>query len=255
MSRITLFAMVALFPCLCRGEKPGFLNRMITAGGVAYRYVLYVPPSWTPGEKWPVILSLHGSIERGSDGIVQSRVALGAAVRRYPERFPAVIVMPQCRPGVDWIDPTMQAQALGALDAAIKEFNGDPKRVYLTGLSMGGYGAWNLAARYPGRFAALAVVCGGIKWPPEAAMQPLGSGNDNPYARTARAVAHIPIWVFHGDQDRNVPVSESRRMVEALKALRVPVRYTEYPGIAHECWDITYRNPELAAWLLSQRLN
>ena len=120
---------------------------------------------------------------------------------------------------------------------------------------MGGYGAWSIAADQPKRFAALVVVCGGIRWPPSVAPPPVDPSVDNPYTRTARQVAAIPMWLFHGDADRNVAVTETRTMVAALKALHVEVKYTEYAGAAHEIWDRTYDEPALPAWLFSQRLN
>ncbi len=172
---------------------------------------------------------------------------MALAVRNHPERFPAILVMPQCRPGVDWSSPNMEAQILAALDASTKEFHGDPARTYLTGFSMGGYGTWSLASRYPKRFAALVVVCGGINWPTPAKIT-----DEKPYAATAVKVAAIPVWVFHGNADRNVFVSESREMVKLLRALHADVRYTEYDGVPHESWDRAYGEPELPAWLLSK---
>ena len=117
----------------------------------------------------------------------------------------------------------MEAQILAALEASAKEFHGDPRRVYLTGFSMGGYGTWSLAAKYPNRFAAIVVVCGGIQWP-----TPHRITNEEPYRAIAGKVAGIPIWVFHGNADRNVFVTESREMVKLLRALQADVRYTEY---------------------------
>ena len=126
-----------------------FLDRTVTVKGTAYRYVVSIPGDWSAAREWPVILFLHGSEEHGDDGIAQAKVGMGLAVRRHPERFPAIVVMPQCRPGVDWRAPEMEAQILAALDAAAREFHGDPRRTYLTGFSMGGYGTWSLAAKYP----------------------------------------------------------------------------------------------------------
>jgi len=143
----------------------------------------------------------------------------------------------------------MEAQILAALDASMREFHGDPLRVYLTGFSMGGYGTWSLAAQYPNRFAAIVVVCGGIQWPtPSRITKP------EPYADIARKVARIPIWVFHGNADHNVFVTESREMVKLLRELHADVRYTEYDGVAHESWDKAYGEPELPIWLFSKRL-
>ncbi len=246
-------ATAAIWPVTAVGET-GFVNRAAAIRGVTYRYVVYVPAGWTAERSWPIILFLHGSTERGEDGLRQSRVGLGAALRKYPDRYPALVVMPQCRPGSDWILPAMQAQALRVLETTVKEFNGDAQRTYLTGFSMGGYGSWDIAAKHPRRFAALAIVCGGILSPPSVAMRPLAAGTDNPYFRTARAVAHIPCWLFHGDQDRNVPVTESRRMTDALKSLGANVQYTEYRGVAHECWNQVYAEPGLPIWLLAQTL-
>ncbi len=245
-------AVIAVLAANALRAETGFLGRSVKLQGTEYRYVVYVPAQWTTLKKWPVILALHGSIEKGDDGISQSRVGLGHIVRQQPERFPAVIVMPQCRRNVDWVDPAMEAQALAALDASIKEFSGDPEHTYLTGFSMGGYGTWAIAATHPRRFAALVVICGGIVWPPEVAMRPVNLKADNAYTRTARQVAGIPVWVFHGASDRNVPVTESRRMVDALKALGAEPRYTEYKDTGHFMWDTAYGEPELPAWLLGQ---
>jgi predicted peptidase len=114
---------------------------------------------------------------------------------------------------------------------------------------MGGYGTWALAAKYPKRFAAIVVVCGGIQWP-----TPRKITDEEPYAAVARKVAGIPVWVFHGDADRNVFVSESREMVKLLRGLHADVRYSEYAGVAHESWDRAYGEPELPVWLFTQHL-
>jgi len=239
-----------LFWCallLNAASEPQFLNRSVTLNAVTYRYVVAIPADWTADRVWPVVLSLHGSEERGDDGVQPSLVGFPLAVRNHPDRFPAIVVIPQCRPGVDWKAPAMQAQILAALDASIKEFHGDPKRLYLTGLSMGGYGTWALAAKYPDRFAAIVVVCGGIVWPTSGRIK-----NPAPYTAVAKQVARLPTWVFHGDADRNVFVTESREMVRQLRALHADVHYTEYPGVAHNSWDRAYAEPELPVWLFAQ---
>jgi predicted peptidase len=242
--RLLLFFWCAAL--LNAAPEPQFLNRSVTVDGVAYRYVVSIPAGWSADRTWPVVLSLHGSEERGDDGVSPSQVGLGLALRRYPERFPAIVVFPQCRPGVDWKAAAMQAQILAALNASIAEFHGDPQRQYLTGLSMGGYGTWALAAKYPTRFAAIVVVCGGIQWPTSARIK-----NEAPYAAVANQVARIPIWVFHGNADRNVFVTESQEMVKLLKARAADVHYTEYAGVAHNSWDRAYAEPELPVWLFA----
>ena len=127
---IALLALAA--PAFPRKGETGFLNRTVRLGGATYRYQVYVPAEWSKGKKWPVILFLHGAGERGDDGLIQTEVGIGSAVRRHPERVPAVVVLPQCRKEKWWTFPEMEAQAIAALDESIREFHGDPARVYLT---------------------------------------------------------------------------------------------------------------------------
>lgn len=238
------------------GTETAFLNRTVTVNGTAYRYQVYVPVDFTPKKKWPVILFLHGAGERGDDGSTHTQVGIGAAIRQHPERFPCIVVMPQCRRGQVWFGE-MEQQALQALDQTLKEFNGDPQRVYLTGLSMGGYGVYYGAARHPGKFAALVPICGGVVPPPafpfptEAATQ---VPTQQPYAAIAKRLGKILVWIFHGDADPVIPVTESRQMAEALRKVGATVKYTEYPGVNHNSWDQAYADPELLPWLLAQRL-
>jgi predicted peptidase len=241
--------LVLLLCAVSANAQARFFNRTVTSNGVAYRYVVSVRADWSADRNWPIILFLRGSEERGDDGVVQSNVGLARAVREHPERFAAIVVMPQCRIGEDWTSPAMEGQILAALNASSQEFHGDPQRTYLTGFSMGGYGTWALAAKYPDRFAAIVVVCGGILWP-----TPRKIANEEPYAAVATKVAGIPAWVFHGDADRNVFVSESREMVKLLKGLHADVRYTEYGGVPHQSWDRAYGEAELPVWLFAQHL-
>ncbi len=234
-----------------RPHETGFLNRKVTVQGTDYRYVVYVPGNWDRHTKWPVILFLHGSGERGDDGLIQSEVGLGGAIRRHIERYPAVVVMPQCRDKVWWDDPAMESQALAALDAALKEFNGDSSRVYLTGLSMGGYGTWSIAAGHPGKFAALVAVCGGIRRP---GSRPLPEGAADPYAETAKKIGSTPVWLFHGMANPAVPIDESRKMAAAFNANGASVKFTEYEGVAHNSWDKAYSEANLPTWLFAQKL-
>ncbi len=238
-------------------RETGFLNRRVTLKGETYRYQVYVPLEWNKGKKWPVILFLHGAGERGEDGLVQTEVGIGTAIRRHPDRFPCVVVMPQCRRGVWWADPQMEAQALKALELSLKEFKGDVNRVYLTGLSMGGYGTWSMAARNPGSFAALVPICGGVRPPRRVRSSEAASLANNaadPYLDTAEKVGKTPVWIFHGGADRTVPVTESRKMNAALKDTAGNVTYTEYPGVGHNSWDKAYREAKLLPWILAKRL-
>ncbi|MEP7273266.1 MAG: alpha/beta hydrolase-fold protein [Acidobacteriota bacterium] len=238
-----------------RAPETGFLDRAVTVGGVVYRYQVYVPNEWARNSKWPVILFLHGAGERGDDGLVQTEVGIGTAVRRYSARFPAIVVMPQCRKTRWWTENDMQAQALAALAQSITEFNGDKERIYLTGISMGGYGSWKMAAENPGKFAAVAPVCGGIRPPalPSVPQPPAGDTADA-YGETAKKLGATPVWIFHGGDDKVVPRDESRKMNEALKAAGGTVKYTEYEGVGHNSWDRAYADAELMTWMLGQRL-
>lgn len=232
--------------------ETGFLNRKIQVAGTTHRYQVYLPDNYTKSQKWPVILFLHGAGERGSDGLKQTDVGLGRAIRFHRDRFPAVVVMPQALLDNWWAGEKMSTVALAALDKSIKEFKGDPDRVYLTGLSMGGYGSWYLAEKYPQRWAAVAPVCGGIR-PPAAGRGRLPDPGEEAYARAADATKSLPIWLFHGGADPTVPPDESRKMNELLKARGASVKYTEYPGVGHNSWDRAYGDADFAKWLFEQR--
>lgn len=237
--------------------EAGFHNRAISVGASKYAYQVYAPPGWTKQKKWPVILFLHGAGERGSDNIAQTQVGIGSAIKREQKGVPFIVVLPQCPANRWWPELEMQALALAALDEAMSEFNGDARRIYLTGISMGGYGAWAIGRNNPRRFAAIAPVCGGVRPPGRVPIPPgiLDSGGDaDPYAAVAKKIRKIPAWVFHGDADTVVPVTESRKMVEALKAAGGSVRYSEYKGVGHNSWDNAYSEPDFFSWLLGQRL-
>ena len=234
------------------------LPRTTELNGQTYVWQVFVPDAVLSGEETnpPVILFLHGAGQAGSDGVRQTEIGLPAVLRERAD-FPALVVMPQSPRGAWWGTPEIERMALAALDAAVAEFGGDPERTYLTGLSLGGYGTWALAYRHPERFAALVPVCGGVttrrsrmsapEWHPSA------THPDDPWTETARVVAGIPVWVFHGAEDRRVPTEESRRMVAALEAAGARPRYTEYPGVRHDSWTPAYREEGLYEWLFSQR--
>jgi predicted peptidase len=245
-----------VLPFIASAEETGFLHREVQVDAATYKYQVYVPSSFTKSKQWPVIFFLHGAGERGGDGERQTELGLPARLREMKD-FPAVVVMPQCAEGAWWGDPEMEKQAFAALEKSISEFNGDPERLYLTGLSMGGYGTWAFGYKYPERFAALVPVCGGVVanrrfiMPPP--WHPLSIAPGDPYGETASRLTKVPIWVFHGDADPRVPVTESRKLTEAIKARGGNVRYTEYPGVAHNAWDRAYWEEELLPWLLAQR--
>lgn len=249
------------------GETGRFVARELGRGAAASRYAVWVPgDAETVTAPLPVVLFLHGAGEVGTDGIAPTTVGLGPVLHGEPEPVPraggapemsradlpasprVLAVFPQSRPGRDWTSRESAGNALAALDAATGEFGGDPARQILTGVSMGGSGAWHLALRERGRWAALAPVCGWLARESVAGEPPerLARG---PYAAAADALGGVPTWVFHGDADRIVPVEASRVMVEALREAGRDVRYTEYAGVGHASWRQAYAEPELYRWL------
>ena len=210
---LRLFAAAALAVALpmktpAADLPPGFVQKShANADGTMSPYVVYVPPGYDAtkdGSKpLPVILFLHGAGESKGGGKMPVEQGLcNGHVQKQAKRFPAIVVVPQCetrRTGWNAKSPD-GLRAIAMLDATIKEYKCDESRQYLTGLSMGGYGAWSIAAAYPERWAAVVPVCGG------------GDPAD------AAKIKDLPIWVFHGDADGAVKVDKSREMVAALKA-------------------------------------
>jgi predicted peptidase len=230
----------------------GFLDRSISLDGTEFLYQVYVPRDYTPEVPWPVILFLHGAGERGTDGLLQTEIGLGTALRRHPDRYPSIVVFPQAPPESRWLGKAA-VLAMATLEAARQEFNCDPGRIYLTGLSMGGHGCWNLAYQHPRQFAAMVVICG---WAAPSERRPetiVPNAGDSPYDTLAEALKDIPIWIYHGADDPVVPVTESRRMAAALQAVGAVVTYTELPGVGHGSWDAAYQSAELPAWLFTQQ--
>ena len=223
-------------------SEKGLLSRTVSVGGISYSYQVYVPTIFQEGKKLPVVLFLHGITQRGTGGIVPSWGPASLMARHYLDRVPALIVLPQCSNNRYWSNRDMGEMAAASLDQAAAEFDGDQERFSLIGVSMGGYGAWHLAAEYPGKFSAIVPICGG---------SPLRTGDR--FNTIARRVGRTPVWVFHGSDDAVVPVSESRLMVDALKAAGGNVRYSEYPGVGHNVWLNVIAERDLLPWVLSQQ--
>ena len=234
-----------------------YQERQITvrdeSGEATFRYRVLAPANIRPGSRYPVVLFLHGAGERGADNLRQLKyLPVWMAEPAMREKHPCFLIAPQCREGRRWVDVNWAdresspqppspgadlAAAIAALDAVLTREACDPERVYLTGLSMGGYGTWDLAARMPDRWAAAVPICGG--------------GDE----KTAPRLVGLPLWAFHGDADKAVPVERSRTMVTALKAAGGSPRYSEFPGVGHDSWTPAYRDPALLEWLFSQRRN
>lgn len=197
-------------------------------------YLLTLPADYDqkPGERWPLVVFLHGAGERGDqvDLVAKhgppKRVAEGAA-------FPFILASPQC-PAEEW---WTEQPVLELIDHLERSLRVDSRRVYLTGLSMGGYGTWHFATLAPRRFAAVAPICGG----------------GVPYKM--RWIQHLPVWAFHGAKDSVVPLEESARLVEALKkAGNTGTKFTVFPEAGHDSWTAAYADPALYEWLLSHAL-
>ncbi len=231
-------------------HQAGFLERSVTLANHQYHYRVWLPPHYTKLHHWPVILFLHGSGERGDDNLRQIGVGLGPALLKHGDWYRAVVILPQCADGQEWYGD-QELQALAALEETIREFHGDRRRVYLTGVSMGGAGTWYMA-RHRRLFAALVPVSSEVvrqpndpfpSDPPPDIARILGA--PNPYAR--------PVWVFHGSSDNVIPVTEARNMVAALQQIHGRVKYTEYRGVGHDCWDLAYGERNMVTWLFQQR--
>jgi predicted peptidase len=228
----------------------GFVVRTVTDGGISYPYQVFLPAAFDSTRAWPVIVALHGSEERGTDGVAPTRTGLGLLVRARAATFPAIVIFPQFPRGIEGIE-IGQRNVMRELDAVLAEFHGDSDRVYLTGLSFGGAIALNIAFQYPTRFAALLPISSGIC--PRCMAEMTGLSPDAQYPAVARRLRTIPTWVFHGEKDSNVPVIAARQFVRALEVAGASVRYTEYPGEGHNVWDRAYADPLVFAWLLAQR--
>lgn len=259
--RVFVVAAIAMTASQLSAQKleTGFLDRAVIVNKTEYRYQVYVPRGFTRTKTWPVIIALHGGGSYGDDGLKQTDGGFARAIRLNPERFPAIVIFPQAHAdGTPGWQLEGGLAAMAALGKAIKEFNGDPKRFILTGLSAGGNGTWSIASRYPEQFAAIVPICGfifkfkgttsGIDYP---ALPPADAGD--PYAFIAKKVATITVWIFHGDADKTVTVEESRKMAAALRAIGANVQYTEFPGVDHNAWDPAYARADLIEWMLKQR--
>jgi predicted peptidase len=213
-------------------------QRLDLAGGKAVEYLLYLPGDYTSGEqKSPLMLFLHGRGE--SDGPLSLVAKWGPPqIVAKGDELPYVLVSPQCPRSESWAQEGQQAALLELLAHITRTYNVDTDRIYLTGLSMGGYGSWRLAADHPDRFAAVAPVCGG------------GRPED------AQRLTSLPIWVWHGDQDEAVPFSRSVEMVEAIRdAGGEKIRFTTLEGVGHNSWSAAYATPELYDWFNEQAVS
>ena len=225
-------------------------REFVGSNKVPIKYRLLKPYGYVSGKKYPLVLFLHGAGERGDDNVAQLKHGakdLSDTSRR--EKYPCYVVAPQCPKDLKWSEvdwskesseqPEQPSESLQSikelLDEMIETAGVDKNRIYITGLSMGGYGTWDAIARYKGFFAAAAPVCGG--------------GDPKMVSKFAK----LPIWCFHGDADTVVKPVRSREMVDALRMVGSPIKYTEYPGVQHDSWSATYSNSDLYEWLFAQK--
>ncbi len=196
----------------------------------SYNYLLFLPERYETQKQWPTILFLHGSGERGSNLEDVKKHGIAKIVEERSD-FPFIAVSPQCPQNQEWSAPLLNT----LLDQVLSAYHVDRSQVYLTGLSMGGYGTWSWAEAQPHRFAAIAPVCG---------------GGDRVHASNLK---ELPAWVFHGALDNVVPLNESAAMVNALKFCNGNVKFTVYRDAGHDCWTQTYNNQALYDWFLQHR--
>lgn len=229
-----------------------FQPRIYTsAAGRSMPYRLRVPDDDTPGKSYPLVLFLHGAGERGTDNEAQLKWCGSVLGEQLQKRHPCFIVAPQCPPGRQWVNTPWTAGsysvdaipeseelriAIGILKGVGREFNGiDPGRVFVAGLSMGGYGTRDAIMRHPDLFAAAVPIC--------------GAGDPS----QASSMGHVKVWAFHGSEDDVVPPEGSREMVQALRNAGADVRYTEFEGVGHRSWINTWEEKDLFEWLFQQR--
>jgi predicted peptidase len=247
---LSLGVTVALVPlCTAGGDsKTGFVDFVYKGPEGEGKYVVFVPHSYKGDKAYPLILFLHGLGESGTDGEKQTKVGLGPAIKKKEKTFPFVAVFPQSQKRTWDANSADGKRAIAILDEVQKKFKIDSKRIYLTGLSMGGYGTWSLAAKYPDRWAAIAPVCGGVFLGKDV------KDRADKIKKIAEKIKDIPCWCFHGDADKAVPVERSRELIAALKEAGGHPIYTEYAGVGHNSWDRAYGTAKLYEWFLKQKL-
>jgi predicted peptidase len=248
-SSLLSFTCFFLFSFMVQAQPTELFDKLLyTSNKDTLPYRLLKPVNPKAKELFPLVIFLHGSGERGNDNEAQIKhIADLFLDPNNRGKYPCYVVAPQCPTGEWWANykgkPTITAEPTRTMQLVIaliekisKEFPIDSSRIYITGLSMGGFGTWDLLARYPGKFAAAVPICGG--------------GDE----KTATRIKNIPIWAFHGAKDNIVLPRESRTMIKALQNAGGSPGYTEYPDIGHSSWVQAYQEPHLLPWLFKQKL-
>ncbi len=228
--------------------RDSFKEVIYEKDGKTLPYRFLEPVKVEKGKSYPLLVMLHGAKARGNDNKEQLKPYIGEIIRIASEKHQFFMVAPQCPNGKKWVDVSWGADShvmpekpsvplsmvFDLIDKISKEYPVEPKCIYIAGPSMGGFGVWDAISRRPEIFAAAIPLCGGG----DAAQAP--------------KLVKLPIWVFHGDTDPTVKTQRSRDMVEAIKKAGGEPKYTEYPGVGHNCYDQTFSNPEVIEWLFSQ---
>ncbi len=215
------------------GQQELSLPETVRTVAMNRKFLLYVPREYMRQQNTPLLLFLHGMGERGTDLAMVRRVAIPRLIEGGRD-FPMLVATPQCLVGPDGKGWWHAGDLIGLVDHLERQYKVDPKRIYVTGLSMGGFATWDLACRNPQRFAAIVPVCGG--------------GNPN----EAGKLKNLPTWVFHGDKDTTVALAKSQEMVDGMKAAGGNPKFTIYAGVGHNSWDRAYAEKDLVPWLLAQ---
>ncbi len=219
-------------------EKPGpgkqVAQQMKLKNGNTICYYVYLPEDYSTGTKFSLMLFLHGRGERGDTPQELKRVLVHGPPKLIEQgkQFPCIVISPQQTTDNLWWTIRNLLEFLPIIE---EKYSVDPQRIFCTGLSMGGFAAWSLAAELPGYFAAIAPVCGGgeVEW--------------------AERLTQTPTWAFHGSKDDVIAIKRSEEMVEAIQKLKGNVKLTTYPDLGHDSWTVTYSNPDLYRWLFSQK--
>lgn len=240
-------ALLLILPLVVMAQRKSeadnlFESHTFESGKETLKYRLLKPETIEEKKKYPLVIFLHGAGERGDDNKAQLKHGAGEFAKpEVRKKHPCFVLAPQC-PKNDWWAGSFRGmsgasgkQVIQLVEKLRKELPIDEKRIYITGLSMGGFGTWELLIQHPDLFAAAIPICGG--------------GN----VKAADKLVKIPIWAFHGDADNVVKPDLSRSMIEAIKKTGGKPKYTEYPGVGHDSWTRTYRNPEVIDWLFEQK--
>ncbi len=247
---VQLVAVAGQEPTLTLDHREQFKAEIFSTQGQDMPFRLLSPGSIAPDTRYPLVLLLHGAGERGIDN--QKQLVHVAGLFSNPanrHKYPCFVLVPQCAPDEQWVERPWSfpnfvqplhasrnlVSAMQLLDQTIEKFPVDPKRIYVMGLSMGGFGTWDAITRFPERFAAAVPICG---------------GGD---VSNAAKLTHLPIWVFHGSDDTVVPVELSRNMCEAIRQRRGNCRYTEFPKTGHNAWTPATEHPDLLPWLFARK--